>query len=179
MVICLLALASAPVLGAGLYQYDEDRRFWWYLDTDPAFELLVPSNPSGAQYPMYFHLKQFGEEVLTIQMGEQGPVFSVGILKGTKSDYTKLRDNILGSRKHLFTNARVLADRTITTSMGLQAYFYAQQAQAADGKNAMFRAVFFNRGNDVVYLTYFLYAADYTGFNEEAWIRAVNTFRWN
>lgn len=177
--IGLITLFGISAMAADLYQYEDDRRFWWYLDTDPAFEMLVPSNPSGSKYPLYIHREQFGEEVLEILLGENGPLMTVGVLKGSQSQVTAIRNNLVGSRKHLFSNVRVTADREITTSMGLKATFYAQVARGADGKDALFRSVFFNRGNDLVYLTYFLNNADYTGFNEEAWIRAVNTFRWN
>jgi len=160
-----------------LYTYPDDNRFWWFVGTEPAFEILVPSNTGGA-YPLYFHRTQFGEEVLEIQMGQDGPVMAVGILKGSSSQISAIRDNLRASRDHLFTNVRVVDDREIETSMGLRAYFYSQLARAADGKSAMFRAVFFSRGDDLVYLTYFLYESDYSGFNRDAWIRAVNTFRW-
>lgn len=103
---------------------------------------------------------------------------AVGILKGSSSQISAIRDNLRASRDHLFTNVRVVDDREIETSMGLRAYFYSQLARAADGKSAMFRSVFFSRGDDLVYLTYFLYESDYSGFNRDAWIRAVNTFRW-
>lgn len=177
VVVCAAALLYGAAGAAELYTYPDDNRFWWFVGTEPAFEILVPSNTGGA-YPLYFHRTQFGEEVLEIQMGQDGPVMAVGILKGSSSQISAIRDNLRASRDHLFTNVRVVDDREIETSMGLRAYFYSQLARAADGKSAMFRAVFFSRGDDLVYLTYFLYESDYSGFNRDAWIRAVNTFRW-
>lgn len=177
VLLLALTLWSAGAGAATLYQYEEDRRFWWFVGANPAFELLVPAY-TGGDYPIYGHVSQFGLETLDIYMGQNGPILTVGILRGTQSTIPRLRDNLLASRQHLFTNRRVLSDREITTGTGERAYFYAQTADAADGKKAMFRAVFFNRDNYIVYLTLFLYEDDFTGFNDEAWRRAVNTFRW-
>lgn len=172
MLLTLVAGVSVWASGAQLYQYTEDSRFWWYIDDSPAFEMLVPALKFATK------LDQFGVESLTLFPDEKGPIMTVGILKGSQSLVPTLRTNLVAGTKHLLTNVKVIADRNITTSTGLRSYFYAQVGDAADGKKAMFRAVFFQRGNDIVYLTYSLYESDYTGFNEEAWIRAVNTFRW-
>lgn len=174
---CVIAFAAGTAHAAELYAYTEDTRYWWYTD-DPVFEILVPSNPKGSEFPLYFHRTQFGEEVLEVLMGEEGPVMTFGVLKAGESQIKEILSNLLASRKHLLKNVRVTDDRTITTSMGVRAYFYSQVAQGADGKNAMFRAVFYNQGDKLAYLTYWLYESDYTGTNRDAWIRAVNSFRW-
>lgn len=177
VLVCSFALCFGVAGAAELYTYPDDNRFWWYVGTDPAFEILVPSN-TGGTYPLYLHRTQFGEEVLEIQMGADGPIMTVGILKGAASQIPTIRDNLRSNKAHLFTNVRVVDDREIETSMGLRAYFFSQVARAADGKSAMFRTVFFNRGDDLVYLTYYLYESEWSGFTRDAWIRAVNTFRW-
>lgn len=177
VVVCSLALFFGAAGAAEFYQYPDDKRFWWYIDTDPAFELIVPSN-TGGSYPLYVQTNMYGEDVLEIVMGEDGPVMLVGILKGGSSKISSIWDSIVGSRSHLFTNARLVDNREITTSTGERPHFYSQVARAADGKSAMVRAVIFNKGNDIVYLAYFLYESEFTGFTRDVWINAVNTFRW-
>src|SRR5690606_22713580 len=54
VVVCAAALLCGAAGAAELYTYPDDNRFWWFVGTEPAFEILVPSNTGGA-YPLYFH----------------------------------------------------------------------------------------------------------------------------
>lgn len=157
---------------AGTFYLHDHPSYWWYVVEDPAFSAIVPSEADN-----YTQRSIFGMESLQMTFADGSITMELNYQPGT--DVESVRNSLDVRYKPLVKNITVLSNDSITTSNDLQAHFYAYQATGANGKDVMFRSVFFQEGRHVVYFVYFLEADDYEDDVREYWIRAVNGFEWN
>lgn len=173
--VCLLLalfVVSAPAAAGEYYQHD-NAQYWWYLDSDPAFEVAVPANAYR-----YVEREMFGEKLVEIYLGPNGPILTIGTVAAGRDRVPAIRQALLGRWGYLFTNPTVLDNRQLTTTNQVAADFYAQTAATPAGNRAMFRGIFFHRNGQIVYLTYVLNERDFADFPRAAWFEAVNSFGW-
>jgi hypothetical protein len=179
VVVLSVLLYALPVLGFGkYYAHKDDKKLWWYINEDPAFEIAIPALQAPTNIRYFTEQTLFGEESIIIHFGQSGPVLTLGYVKGEEKDIPKVQKALLGRYEYLFSNIQTVDSRKLQTDLKVDATFIHQSAKTADGKTAMVRAIFFNKDGAIVYLTYFCYQEDFTGFPREAWFTAVNSFKW-
>lgn len=170
--IILFLFCQGQVSAAGTFYLHDHPDYWWYVVEKPAFSAIIPSGADN-----YIERSIFGMESLLMTFNDGSVTMEVNYQPGT--DVESVRNSLDARYKPLVKNITVLSNQEITTSNNLRTHFYAYQATGANGKDVMLRAVFFQRGNHVVYLTFFLEANEFQGDMREYWIRAVNGFEWN
>lgn len=170
--VILLLLVTHQVVQAGTFYQHEHASYWWFVVDKPAFSAVVPSK---GQY--YMQRSVFGMDILEISFANGTITMEVISQPGTSIE--SVRNSLDVRYKPLVKNITILNNGEITTSNNLKAHFYAYEATGANGKKVMFRSVFFQKGNHVVYLTLLLDADKYQGDMREYWLRAVNEFEWN
>jgi len=173
LLVLLLGTAAAFAQYQGEFYIHTDQRFWWYQGDSRLYELLVPS-----QGQSYVEREIFGEKLLEITLGGGSPVIRVASFAGGSAALDRARQSVPNQFQHLLTNVQTTENRTITTSNGLQARFVVIQGRTAAGQTAMVRTVFFNQGDNNVYLQWIGLTSQYSGNNQEYWLQAVNTFAW-
>ena len=167
----LLAVNCAGVF-AGEFYLHENSDYWWYHVDKPGFYAVVPIAAD-----IYVTKTVFGYEFLEISWDDGTVIMEVGVVPNSSRDDVI---NFVAKRWSPFlNNERVFANREITTSNGLQTYFYAVEGSGPNGTKSMLRSVYFSRDNDVVYLAMYLPNNKYQGKVEHYWIRAVNDFEWD
>jgi hypothetical protein len=167
-----ILILQAQVVQAGTFYLHDHPSYWWYVVDDPAFSVVLPSTADN-----YIERSIFGMESLLMTFKEGSVTMEVHWQPGT--DIESVRNSLDVRYKPVVKNLTVLSNQEITTSNNLKCHFYAYEATGANGKKVMLRSVFFQKGRHVVYLTYFLEAAQFEGDLREYWIRAVNGFEWN
>lgn len=170
--IIIFFLYGSPVIAAGTFYLHDHPSYWWYVVDEAAFSAIVPSGADN-----YIERSIFGMESLLMTFDDGAISMEVNYQPGT--DVESVRNSLDVRYKPLVKNITVLSDQEITTSNDLRTHFYAYEATGANGKQVMLRAVFFQRGRHVVYLTFFLEADRFQDDMREYWIRAVNGFEWN
>lgn len=170
--LILILLFQTQGVQAGTFYLHDHPSYWWYVVEQPAFSAIVPSEADN-----YVVRSIFGMESLLMTFENGAIAMELHYQPGT--DVESVRNSLEARYKPLVKNVSVLANHEITTSNNLKAHFYAYEATGANGKKVMFRSVFFQRGQHVVYLTYFLEADKFKDDLREYWIRAVNGFEWN
>jgi len=173
LLLVLLAAMTAAAQYQGEFYIHTDQRFWWYQGDGRLYELLVPS-----QGEQYMEREIFGEKMLEITLPGGTPIIRVASFPGGSAALDRARQAITGRWQHVLTNAQTTENRTITTSNGLQARFVVIQGRTPGGQQAMMRAVFFDQGDNSVYLQWLGTTSQYSGANQEYWLQAVNTFAW-
>lgn len=178
--VLLLAFGSQSVQAGTFYKHDHPD-YWWYVVEDPAFSVVIPSTPSdpkpGEEGKAYVRRSVFGMDILEIVFAEGSVTMEVIHQRGT--DVEAVRSSLDGRYKPLLKNVSVTDNKEITTSNNVKAHFYAFKAHDAYDREVMFRSVFFQRGEQIVYLTIMLNAEQYQGDIPQYWLRAVNEFEWN
>lgn len=174
MLALLVILVSAGTQAGTYYEHPEEG-FWWFVEDNPGYELVVPSTASG-----YIDRDLFGQKSVELYFGPTGRQFIVASVISPSVTTDKIKTMALGKYGHLFTNIKVEADRTITTSTGTSAYFYAMTGSTPAAKQGMVRLVVFQRGSRFVYLILSCYASDYesSAAMRNQWLTAVNSFVW-
>lgn len=170
--LILFLFCGAQVNAAGTFYLHDHPSYWWYVVENPAFSAIVPSEADN-----YIERSIFGMESLLMTFDDGAITMEVNSQPGT--DVESVRNSLDVRYKPLVKNITVLSNQEITTSNNLRTHFYAYEATGANGKQVMLRAVFFQKGNHVVYLTLFLEADEFKDDMREYWIRAVNGFEWN
>jgi len=173
LLVLLLGTVAASAQYRGEFYVHTDQRFWWYQGDNRLYELLVPSQ--GEQYT---ERDIFGEKMLEITLRGGSPVIRVVSFGGGSAALDRARQVLQSQWQHVLTNVQTTENRTITTSNGLQARFIVIQGRTAGGQQAMVRAVFFNKGDNNVYLQWLGLTSQYSGINQEYWLQAVNSFAW-
>lgn len=175
-VIIILLSGASIVLADSDYKHDfykhDHPSYWWYVVAKPAFSAVVPSTAQS-----YIERSVFGMEIL--EMVFVNGNITMEVIHQPGKDVQEVKESLQARYKPLVKNIALIADREITTTNQIKAYFYAYEAIGAHGKKVIFRSVFFQRENSIVYLTLFLDSDDYQGDMREYWIRAVNEFEWN
>ncbi len=172
VVIMLFLFIGAQVAQAGTFYLHEHPSYWWYVVEKPAFSAIIPSGADN-----YIQRSIFGMESLLMTFKQGSITMELNYQPGT--DIESVRNSLDVRYKPLVKNITVINNGEITTSNNLKTHFYAYEATGANGKKVMLRAVFFQKGRHVVYLTFFLEADQYRDDIREYWIRAVNGFEWN
>ena len=171
--VVLLGAMSAFAQYQGEFYVHTDQRFWWYQGDNRLYELLVPS-----QGEQYIERDIFGEKMLEITLRTGGPIIRIASFGGGSAALDRARQALTSQWQHVLSNVQTTENRTITTSNGLQARFVVIQGRTPGGQQAMMRAVFFNKGDNNVYLQWLGLTSQYSGSNQEFWLQAVNTFAW-
>lgn len=154
------------------YRHD-DNRYWWFRDTDATFEVALPANPAYA-----IQRDLFGERHMELVLNNSEAYLLVAAWPGGTSEVERARQMITGRWGHVLRDVKVTENRTIRTNMNLDAHFTVVQGQTPDGKTAMVRTVLFTAGGKAAYLVWTGLTTDYSGTWQQAWIEAVNSFRW-
>lgn len=165
-------LINVQAVQAGTFYLHDHPSYWWYVVQQPAFSAVIPSTAEN-----YNQRSIFGMEILEMTFANGTIVMDVIYQPG--KDVEAVRASLEARFKPLVKNVALLADREITTSNNLKAYFYAYEATDSHGKKVMLRSVFFQRGEHLVYLTMFSDSDQYQGDVREYWLRAVNGLEWN
>lgn len=173
MLLMSLAIPTASAQTWGEFYLHEDTRYWWFRDNDRMFEVSLPANPSYA-----IQRDLFGERLLELALSDGGVYFQVAEFRGGQAELERARQAITSRWQHVLSDMRVTENRTIRTSMGLDAHFTVQQGRTAANRTAMVRTVLFTNGNNAAYLVWTGEASAYTGALQQAWIQAVNSFTW-
>lgn len=170
----LILLLPASALAGKFYEH-EDSNYYWYVEDTPHYEVVIPSTAQG-----YLDKSLFGQKVLDIYFGSDGPQMVVGSIVSPSVTTDKIRAMAIAQWGHIFTNAKVEADRMITTSNGTSAYFYAATASTPSSKQGMLRLVVFQKGSRFAYLTLSCYSSDWNNnaAMRNQWLIAVNDFSW-
>lgn len=169
--VILLVIAISQVGQANSFYLHENENFWWYMPENPKFSAVVPSNADR-----YLETKVFGQPVLQMFFRDNTIIMEVGSVKG--SDVDTVRDSLIARYRPVVPNRNVFANREITTSNGLNAFFYGYEGRGAHGNQVMMRTVYFERNDVIVYLAMFLDSNRYQGALQDYWLRAVNEFEW-
>ena len=170
--LILIFFCAVQAVHAGTFYLHDHPSYWWYVVDNPAFSVIVPSTGQN-----YIERSIFGLDSLLITFQDGTISMEVNAQPGT--DVEAVRSSLEARYKPLVKDVAILSNQEITTSNNLKCHFYAYEATGANGKKVMLRAVFFQRGDYVVYLTYFLESAQFRDDTREYWIRAVNGFEWN
>lgn len=171
-VILLLVIFNVQMVQAGSYYLHDHPSYWWYVEKDPDFSAVIPSEADR-----YTQKSIFGMEIL--EMSFQDDSIIMEVIHQPGKDIQVVKESLDARYKPLVKDISTVSDKQITTSNSIVTHFYAYEAMGANGKKVMLRSVFFQKGNSVVYLTMFLNADKYKGDIREYWIRAVNGFEWN
>jgi len=177
----LLAVLLLPAEAlAGAFYEHEDSIYYWYVEENPHFEIVVPATGDA-----YLETDLFGQKTVQIYLGKNnnrfaGPQFVVGSVTSPNVTIERIKSMALSQWGHIFTNVKTEADRRITTSNGTSAHFYAVTASTPAAKQGMLRLVIFQKGNSFAYVMLSCYASDYDSNTtlRNQWLRAVNDFRW-
>lgn len=173
LTILIFCLSSVPAFAANYYYSDNDL-YWILEETSPDFEMLIPADRYA-----YYESDRFGEKRIEIVLSPNGPSLTIGSIKNYRGNVDQIRKALVEAWSYLLTDVHVANNREITTSKGLKAKFYSLQGKGEHGKDVMLRIVIFQRGRDVVHLSYALNADDYIGETRQFWLEAVNTFQWH
>ena len=108
-----------------------------------------------------------------------------GAVRNRLSRFTQChdrQDQVYGSGdvRAPILNVKVEADRTITTSAGTQAHFYAITGSTPAARQGMLRLVVFRNGSRFAWLVLACYANEYesNATVRNQWLTAVNSFVW-
>ncbi len=179
-VILLLVVGNQLVQAGTFYKHDHPD-YWWYVVEKPAFSVVVPSTPenpkTAAETKIYVSRSVFGMEILEIVFAEG--LATMEVIHQPGKDIQAVKASLDARYKPLLKNIVVTDNKDITTSNNVKAHFYAFKATGAHNKEVMFRSVFFQRGEHIVYLTILLDTEQYRGDIPQYWLRAVNEFEWN
>ncbi|HHY15157.1 MAG TPA: hypothetical protein GX521_03675 [Firmicutes bacterium] len=179
--VILLLVVSGQVVQAGTFYKHDHPDYWWYVVGKPAFSVVVPSTPdnpkTAAETKIYVSRSVFGAEILEIVFAEG--LATMEVVHQPGKDIQAVKASLDALYKPLLKNIVVTDNKEITTSKNVKAHFYAFKATGAHKKEVMFRSVFFQRGEHIVYLTILLDADQYSGDVPQYWLRAVNEFEWN
>ena len=181
MAVVVLLLAAGSQVQAGTFYKHDHPDYWWYVVDKPAFSVVIPSTPDNPQTPLqrkiYVNRSVFGVEILEIVFADVAITMEVVHQPGM--DVQAVKESAAARFKPVLKDIKVTDDKEITTSNNLKAHFYAFRATGAHGKEVIFRSVFFQRGENIVYLTFMLDADQYKDDIPQYWLRAVNEFEWN
>ena len=174
MLALLVTLLSAAVHAGEFYEH-EDAGYWWYVESNPAFELVIPSTAQG-----YVQRDFFGQRSVELYYGPTGRQFVIASVVSPSVTTDKSKSMAVAMYGHLFTNVKVEADRTITTSAGTQAHFYAITGSTPAARQGMLRLVVFRNGSRFAWLVLACYANEYesNATVRNQWLTAVNSFVW-
>lgn len=168
--LIMLFIYSATALAGEFYLHDNDR-YWWYYNDDPQFYAVVPNDGER-----YVTKTVFGYDFLEISWEEGTVILEVGSMVGNDTDTVI---NFVAKRwGALLEDELVFSNREITTSNGLNTYFYALEGVGPDGSKSMLRSVYFHKDDIVVYLAMYLPSNKYQGSMQNHWLRVVNDFEW-
>lgn len=168
--LMLIAFSSASLASTGFYLHDNNQ-YWWYHSSDPHFYAVVPSNADR-----YETKTIFGYQFLELSWHNGSTLIEVGILPD--SNTADVVDFVAKRWSPFLENPVVFANHEITTSNDLPTFFYGIEGNGPNGIKSMVRSVYFNNGNDVVYLAMYIENNRYQGDMRNHWIRAVNEFEW-
>src|SRR5690625_483825 len=166
-----IGVASAQTWGE-FFVHDDDR-YWWFRDVDSVIELALPANPAYV-----IQREMFGENFLELVLPNRQPYMQVALFEGDGDAMEQARRFIVGRWNHTLKDVKVTENRTIRTNMNLDAHFTVVQGTTADGRTGMVRTVLFTAGDRSAYLVWTGLSGEYTGLWQQAWIEAVNSFRW-
>ncbi len=172
LVLLTMVMLQGSLLASGTFYLHDHESYWWYVRTDPRFSVVVPNNAER-----YVEKRVAGQRILEMTWNDGRVAIQVVSLPG-ESRSTVL-ESVQGQYLPLLRDRSVVSDREITTSNGLNAYFYAVEGTDPQGRRSMVRNVVFQRGNQLVYLTMTLDSASFQGDLREYWLRAVNGFQWD
>lgn len=170
VLLSLINLAGDYAFAGELYLSDLDN-YWYFIEEQPYFEVLVPSSAER-----YVQKNLFGAKILEMTFNNASIIMEVGVIKS--KNIKVVQDSIEARFKPAFSNKSVIADRQITTSNDETAHFYAFRGTGLDSKTWMLRTVFFQKGDYVVYLAYIIDNSKYDGDYAAYWLQAVNSFGW-
>lgn len=172
LVVGLLGgVLCAPAVAGEWYLNPDDPKYWWYLDGNPRYEVLVP-----ADLDFYVEYEWSGHRYLHIMLGDNGPHLFVGSAPGT--NVQNLWQSLTAPWTLPLRNPRVVENSEITTSKGLRARFMVLSGSNQSGAAAMIRMVAFTRDSRTSYLLWVGQEREYTGDIRQFWLRAVNSFSW-
>lgn len=169
--IFFIGFLTVPALAGTYYLHSHDS-YWWYVDEDAGFSVVVPNDAER-----YVEKRVFGQRLLEMTWNDAQVIMEVSFITGQEPE--TLREALRSRWEPLVSDLTIISDREITTSNDVPAYFYAFEGVGADGERGMLRSVFFAREDSVVQLVMLLPSADYQGDLREYWLRAVNEFEWN
>lgn len=164
-------LLSVPAWAGEWYLNPEDPTYWWYVDGDPRYEVLVP-----ADLDFYVEYQWSNHRFVHIMLRDNGPHLFVGSAPGT--DVQSLWQSLTAPWTMPLRNSRVTENSEITTSRGIRASFRVLSGTNQAGQAAMIRMVAFTREGRTSYLMWVGLERDYTGDLRQFWLRAVNSFSW-
>lgn len=163
-------LFSQAAFAGEWYLNPDDPAYWWYLDGEPRYEVLVPAN-----LDFYVEYEWSGHRYLHIMLGDNGPHLYAGTAPGT--NVQSLWQSLTAPWTLPLRNPRVVENSEITTSKGLRARFMVLSGSGQGGA-AMIRMVAFTRNERTAYLLWVGNEKEYTGDVRQFWLRAVNSFSW-
>jgi len=167
----VLVIIAGSGAGAGEFYLHEQKDYWWYYVGTPGFYAVIPSNAER-----YYKKAVFGYEFLEILWEKENVVMEIGAIPN--STVTNAINFVAKRWSPFLKNETVLANREITTSNNLKAYFYAVEGTGPDAVKYMLRSVYFTKEGTVVYLAMYLPSGKYTGTMLNHWIKAVNESEW-
>ncbi len=173
--LALLLILLSTAAHAGTFYEHEEEGYWWFVESNPAYELVIPSTASG-----YIERDFFGQKSVELYFGPTGRQFVIASVVSPSVTTEKIKAMAVAMYGHLFTNIKVEADRTITTSAGTQAYFYAITGSTPAARQGMLRLVVFRSGSKFAWLVLSCYANEYdsNATVRNHWLTAVNSFVW-
>lgn len=163
-----LMVAQAPIL-AGTWYLSDESGYWWYVDGDPEFEVLLPSNAD-----VYMEYDWGG--LLHVGLKVSGPTIIVGMMSTT--DVKAAFEKLAGAWSGSLTNTRTTTDSVITTDRGLSARFLVLTGNGVGGARGMIRMVSFTKGNRMAYLLFVGDEKEFAGDYRQIWLKAVHSFSW-
>lgn len=179
--VILALIVSNQVVQAGTFYKHDHPDYWWYVVEKPAFSVVIPSAPENpkteADKKVYISRSVFGMGILEIVFADG--LATMEVIHQPGKDIETVKASLDARYKPLLKNITITDNKEITTSNNVQAHFYAFKAIGAHNKEVMFRSVFFQRGENIVYLTILLDSDQYKGDVPQYWLRAVNEFEWN
>lgn len=172
LTLAITLLASSATMAFQYYLSGNDL-YWILQDDSVGYQVWVPADAYR-----YVQTDRFGERMVEISLTENGPVLTVGGIKQTGLSVNTVRQALVNYWNRILSDVQVDNNSQITTSNGIAATFYSITGTSPTGQSVMVRVILYQRGKDIVYITYTLPANQYTGDIREYWIRAVNTFKW-
>lgn len=172
LLVGLLGVGFASSAWAGeWYLNPEDPTYWWFVDGDPRYEVLVP-----ADLDFYVEYEWSNHRFVHIMLRNNGPHLFVGSAPGT--DVQALWQSLTAPWSMPLRNPRVVENSEITTSRGVRARFMVLSGSNQQGAAAMIRMVAFTKDGRTSYLMWVGLEREYTGDLRQFWLRAVNSFGW-
>lgn len=166
----MVVVNNFGIAASGFYLHD-DNQYWWYHSDNPHFYAVVPSNAD-----QYNTKTIFGYNFLEVSWNNDSTIIEIGTIPNSDTD--QVVDFVAKRWSSLLETRVVFANHEITTSNDLQTFFYGVEGTGPNGVKSMLRSVYFNNGDDVIYLAMFIENDKYQGEMRNHWLRAVNEFEW-